>query len=164
MQSLFRYCNNVLKFYCRLHAYEPEHFNWRCANILVGAGDPHSTAAAKAFESAAIDNQIDVCTKANYETGSLNMKTPIKQIIDNRCCLVTVVFGQTQDISSLLLEAHRQNYAGEWIMGDNVIGSLDTIVNDLNTHLDERSTHRLLRGILVPCSHKCDSRYLNFSM
>ena len=131
---------------------ETEYFNWRCANVLVGVGDPYSTAAAKAFESAAIDNQIDVCTKANYETGSLNMKTPIEQIIDNRCCLVTVVFGQSQDISSLLLEAHRQNYAGEWIIGENVMGSLDTIVNDLSKHLDEASTHKLLRGTfgLVP--------------
>ena len=110
-------------------------------------GDPYSSDAAKAFELAANDNQIDVCTKANYEAGSLDMGTPIKQIMDNKCCLVTVVFGQTQDLSSLLLEAHRQNYAGEWIMGDNIVGSLDTIVNDLNKHLDESATHKLLRGM-----------------
>ena len=126
---------------------ETEHFNWGCANVLAGVGDPYSTAAAKAFESAAIDNQIDVCTKANYEAGSSDMTAPIKQIINKRCCLVTVVFGQTQDVSSLLLEAHRQNYAGEWIMGDSVMRSLDTIVNNLNKHLDEGSTHRLLRGM-----------------
>ena len=130
---------------------ESGHFDWRCANILVGVGDPYSTAAAKAFEIAAKDNKIDVCTKANYEPGS-DMRMPIKQIMDNRCCLATVVFGQTQDVSSLLLEAHRQNYAGEWIIGENVMGSLDTIVNDLSKHLDEASTHKLLRGTfgLVP--------------
>ena len=50
------------------------------------------------------------------------------------------------DLSSLLLEAHRQNYAGEWIVGGNVMGSLDTILDDLNEHLDEGSTHKLLRG------------------
>ena len=126
---------------------KPGHFNWRCANVLVGVGDPYSTAAAKAFELAAEDNNIDVCTKANYKSGSSEMAAPIKQIIDNRCCLVTVVFGQARDTSSLLLEAHRQNYAGEWIMGDDVMGSLDTIVNDLNKHLGKRPTHKLLRGM-----------------
>ena len=143
---------SLRQFHANSHAtcmhVETEHFNWGCANVLVGVGDPYSTAAAKAFESAAIDNQIDVCTKANYEAGSSDMAAPIRQIINNRCCRVTVVFGQTQDLSSLLLEAHRQNYAGEWIMGDNIMGSLDTIVNDLNNnHLDEISTHRLLRGM-----------------
>ena len=93
-----------------------------------------------------VDNQIDVCTKANYEAGLSDMAAPIRQIIENRCCLVTVVFGQIRDLSSLLLEAHRQNYAGEWIVGGNVMGSLDTILNDLNEQLDEGSTHKLLRG------------------
>ena len=116
---------------------EIEHFDWRCANVLIGAGDPYSTATTKAFGLAAIDNQINVCTKASYEAGSSDMAAPIEQIINNRCCLVTAVLGQTQDLSSLFLEAHRQNYAGEWIMGDNIMGSLDTIVNDLNNHLAE---------------------------
>ena len=138
------------------------HFNWRCANVLIGVGDPHSTDAAKAFESAAEDNNIDVCTKANYESDSSEMAAPIKQIIGNRCCLVTVVFGQARDISSLLLEAHRQNYAGEWIMGDNVIGSLDSIVKDLNNRLDERSTHKLLRGMFALASMKTQSHIDNF--
>ena len=115
-------------------------------------GDPYSTAAAKAFESAAIANQIDVCAKPKYESGSSNMRTPIKQIVDHKCCLVTVVFGQTRDITSLLLEAHRQNYIGEWIMGDNVMGSLDSIVSDLNKHLGKRSTHKLLRGMFESTS------------
>ena len=110
-------------------------------------GDPYSTAVAKAFESAAKDNNIDVCTKANYESGSSEMATSIKQIIDNRYCLVTVVFGQIRDISSILLETHRQNYVGEWIIGDNVMSSLDSIVNDLNKHLGKCSTHKLLRGM-----------------
>ena len=130
---------------------ELEHFNWTCANVLVGVGDPYSTAAAKAFEMAAKDNKIYICTKANYETGSLDMAAPIKQIVDNSCCRATVVFGQTQDLSSLLLEAHRQNYAGEWIMGDNIMGSLDTIVKDLNKQIDEHSTHKLLKGMRDSC-------------
>ena len=79
--------------------------------------------------------------------------------MDNRCCLVTVVFGKTQDLASLLLEAHKQNYNGEWIMGDNIKGSLDTIANDLKKHLDEPSSvHELLTGMsdlisneVLPC-------------
>ena len=126
---------------------EPDLLNWTCVNVLVGVGDPYSTDAAKAFESAAIDSKIRVCAKVNYEAGSLDMEEPIKQIMDSRCCLVTVVFGQTQDISSLLLEAHQQHYSGEWIMGDNVMGSLDTVVNHLSEHLDEDDMTKLLTGM-----------------
>ena len=98
-----------------------------------------------------MDNQIDVCTKANYQAGSGKMKAPIKQIVDARCCLVTMVFGQTQDLAALLLEAHKQNYNGEWVMGDNIKGSLDTIANDLKKHLDEPSSvHELLTGMFDP--------------
>ena len=59
---------------------------------------------------------------------------------------MTVVFAQTQDISSLLLEAYRQRYAGEWIVGDSVLESLSTIVKILSKHLDERAVNELLRG------------------
>ena len=76
------------------------------------------------------------------------MKAPIKQIMDARCCLVTVVFGQTQDLAALLLEAHKQNYDGEWVMGDNIMASLDGIFNDLERNLDEPSSvHELLTGM-----------------
>ena len=98
-----------------------------------------------------MDNQIDVCTKAHYQAGSGKMEAPIKKIMDNGCCLVTVVFGQTQDLASLLLEAHKQNYNGEWIMGDNIKGSLDGVVNDLERNLDEPSSvHELLTGMFDP--------------
>ena len=126
---------------------KPDRLNWTCINILVGVGDPYSFDAANAFEAAAIDNKIYVCTKVNYQPGSLDMAKPIKQIIDDRCCQVTVVFGQPQDISSLLLEAHKQRYAGEWIMGDDVMGSLATIVNHLRKHLDEDKITKLLTGM-----------------
>ena len=76
------------------------------------------------------------------------MKAPIKQIMDARCCLVTMVFGQTQDLAALLLEAHKQNYNGEWVMGDNIMASLDGIFNDLERNLDEPSSvHELLTGM-----------------
>ena len=98
-----------------------------------------------------MDNQIDVCTKAHYQAGSGNMKAPIKQIVDARCCLVTMVFGQTQDLAALLLEAHKQNYNGEWFMGDNIKSSLDTVVNRLKKNLDEPSSvHELLTGMFDP--------------
>ena len=125
------------------------HFEWGCVNVLRGLGDSFSTAAVSAFETAAKENRIEVCTTASYEAGSTDMEKPIKEIIDKRCCLVTVLFGQTQDISSLLLEAHKQNYAGEWIMSDNVMGSLDSIISTLQNDLDEPSIHKLLRGLFA---------------
>ena len=126
----------------------PGRFNWTCANILIGSNDPFSTAGADAFEKAAIANQINVCTKAEYKAGSVDMKAAIKKIVDTRCCLVTVVFGQTQDLTSLLLEAHSQQYDGEWIVGDNILGSLGGIARDLKRHLkSDSSVHKLLRGM-----------------
>lgn len=122
------------------------HFEWGCANLLIGSGDPYSTAGIKAFETAAIENGIDVCTKAVYEAGSTDMHAPIKKIMENSCCRVTVLFGQSQDLASLLLEAHNQKYDGEWIMGENIMGALDDVVKDLENHLDESSIHELLRG------------------
>ena len=116
-------------------------------NLLIGLGDVYSTDLAEAFKAAATDNEIDVCTTANYDAGSSNMKAPIKEIIDNKCCLVTVLFGQIQDISSLLLEAHRQNYAGEWILPDSAKTYADAVTITLRKHLDESSIHKLLRGM-----------------
>ena len=86
--------------------------------------------------------------KANYEPGSSDMKAPIKRLMENKCCLVTVLFGQDQDIASLLLEAHRQKYTGEWVVSENVIDGLDGIITNLRKHLDESSMHKLLRGML----------------
>ena len=116
--------------------------------MLIGAGDAYSTDVAKAFETAAIESGIDVCTKATYQAGSTDMRAPIKQIMDNSCCLVTVLFGQTQDISSLLLEADRHHYMGEWIMSENVMATLDGVVNNLKNNLDEPAAHQLMRGMV----------------
>ena len=73
------------------------------------------------------------------------MRTPMKQIIESRCCLVTVLFAQIEDIKSLLLEAHKQGYAGEWIVPDSAYA--DVVVSYLRTQLDESSLNRLLRGM-----------------
>ena len=126
--------------------FRPDHFDWTCVNILLGAGDAYSTDVALAFEKAAKNVGIDVCTKATYQAGSGDMQAPIKEIMDNSCCLVTVLFAQTQDIASLLLEAHKQHYTGEWIMSENVIATLDGIVAHLKNHMDDRSVQKLLRG------------------
>ena len=144
---IYQLCDNVaLLFYAR----PDHHFNWTCANILIGSGDPYSTAGAKAFESAAIDNQIYVCKKVQYESGSVDMRAAITQIMDNRCCMVTAVFGQAQDLASLFLEAHVQDYAGEWIVGDGVMADVDDLVKHLKKHLKhDSSVHKLLRGMHV---------------
>ena len=120
---------------------------------MIGVGDAFSTSGAADFESEAKSNGIDICMKANYEPGSSDMKAPIKRIMENRCCLVTVLFGQDQDIASLLLEAHRHKYTGEWVISENVIGGLEDIIKNLRKHLDEPSIHELLRGML-----KCISK------
>ena len=127
---------------------QPDHFNWTCANVLIGLGDPYSTAGAQAFELAALDSKIDVCIKAEYVSGSGDMEGAIKDILDKKCCRVTVVFGQAQDLTSLFLEAHKQHYDGEWVVGDELIVTFDGIVKDLKRQLHEPSVHKLLRGML----------------
>ena len=127
---------------------QPDHFNWTCANVLIGLGDPYSTAGAQAFGLAAREKQMDVCTKVNFVSGSGDMEAAIKDIFDKKCCRVTVVFGQTQDLTSLFLEAHKQHYNGEWVVGDELLVNSDGIVKDLKRQLPEPSVHELLRGML----------------
>ena len=43
----------------------PDKFDWKCANVLIGLGDPYSTAGAKSFEEEAGKRQIKVCAKTN---------------------------------------------------------------------------------------------------
>ena len=104
------------------------------------------------------DNQLDVCTEATYKAGSLDMEEPIKQIINKRCCVATVLYGQIQDVSAALLEAHKQNYAGEWLLPDSAVAYIDELLLNLRKkHLDESSIHSILRGMFEwkleqPCS------------
>ena len=125
----------------------PDHFGWRCSNVLSGVGDPYSSSAAIAFEQEAKKKEIDVCTKAEYNAGSDDMSKAIKQIIDNNCCLATVVFGQSKDLALLLVEGQKQGYAGEWIIGNNIVSSLDTVVKRMRAHIDEAAIHKLLGGM-----------------
>ena len=75
------------------------------------------------------------------------MKAAIEGIMNKRCCRVNVVFAQAKDLTSLFLEAHKQRYAGEWVVGESIVGALDGIVTDLRRHLAEPSVHELLRGM-----------------
>ena len=114
---------------------------------MIGLGDPYSTTGAQAFEMAARKKNINVCTKAQYVSDSGDMRAAINEIMEKKCCKVNVVFGQAQDLASLFLEAHKQAYDGEWVVGDNVINSVDTIMTDLKEHLDEASVHNLMQGV-----------------
>ena len=129
---------------------QPDHFKWKCANVLIGVGDPFSTSAAEAFELAAIEKGIDVCAKVKYVAGSSDMTASIRQIVKEGCCQATVVFAQVQDLVSLFQEANTQRYVGQWIVGDNIVGSLADVVKDLKRHLPEPAVHNLLRGTYDP--------------
>ena len=86
------------------------------------------------------------------------MEAAIQQIMDNRCCAVTVVFGQSQDLASIFVEAQAQSYAGEWVVGDNILDSYDVIVNEMKKHLAEPVVHKFMRGlcrIMLKASNDC---------
>ena len=141
-------CFSAVSIICEFVPRARPGLKWTCANVLIGSGDPFSTGAAKAFELAASKSQIDVCNKATYTTGSGDMKQAIQQIVGKNCCLVTMVFGQVHDLVSLFLEAQKQGYAGEWLVGQNVISSRDHIVKEMmKSNLTARSVHEFLRGM-----------------
>ena len=126
---------------------EPDTFNWKCANVLIGMGDSYSSAGAAAFEKAAKKNGINVCSKSTYEPNSADMEITIQDMMSKRCCLLTVLFAQPKDIVSILFEAHKQHYAGEWLMGDTVIDSHIYIVDELEKKLRSTSAaYALMRG------------------
>ena len=126
---------------------QPDIFNWKCANVLIGDGDSYSSAGADAFMKAAKQNDIDVCAISRYEANSADMSGAIDKIMAERCCLLTVVFALSKDIVSLLVEAHKKHYRGEWFMGETIFDSLPTITNDLKNRLSDTSAvHKLLRG------------------
>lgn len=124
-----------------------DYFKWTCANVLIGLGDPYSVGGAEAFAKAAGHKRIDVSEEPRYLAGSGGeIAAAIKEIIEKSGCRVTVVFGQAQDLASLFLEAHKQNYGGEWIVGESLVGSLDGVVSELKTHIPESAVHKLLQG------------------
>lgn len=138
----------------------PDHFKWECANVLLGSGDPYSTAGAQAFVSAATDLRISnklikVC-ESKYVSGSGNMKAAIEEIMNTKCCRLNVVFGQAQDLTALFREANTQGYEGEWLVGNEILVHLDDIVNELKRHLDDDAVHKLLRGMYAFISENAE--------
>ena len=113
---------------------------------MIGEGDSYSTDGAETFALVASKMNIDICTKAEFKAGSGDMKAAIKQIIDNICCTVTVVFGQPQDLASIFVEAQVQSYAGEWVVGDKILDSYDVVVNEMKKHLTEPAIHKFMTG------------------
>ena len=71
--------------------------------------------------------------KAKYFSGSGDMEAAIRKIIETNCCLLTVVFGQSEDLKSLFLEAYRQRYPGEWIVVNQT--SLENLARDLEAEI-----------------------------
>ena len=112
----------------------------------MGVHDPYSADAAKAFELVAEDKKIDVCL-TKFDANPKSMEAALKEIIAKNCCQLTVVFAQVKDLVSLFLQAHKQQYTGEWIVGNSLVGSVADVVKDLERHdIPEPAVHKLLRG------------------
>ena len=124
---------------------QPGDFNWKCANVLIGVRSSYSSAGADAFMEAAKKNGIDVCAESIYED-SRDIPDAISEIIEERCCLLTVVFAHSEDIVKILVEAHRQLYTGEWLMGETIFDSQQSVTKGLKSSLGDAEAYRLLRG------------------
>ena len=115
--------------------------------------DSYSFDGAKAFQIAAANENIDICS-VPYTANLADMSSTIKRLTSGDCgcsvcrCRVNVIFGQYRDLTALFLEAYAQSYKGEWVVGDNILGSADDLVKDLTNQLqDDSSVHKILRGM-----------------
>ena len=115
--------------------------NWNCANVLLGVGDSFSFDGAKGFIAAAKQNGIDVCLEHNFNLGSKDVTQVIKTVISRNCCKVTVTFAPYSDYAALLLEARKQNYDGEWILGSNAGNGVNEILKNIGNN------HEIMRGV-----------------
>ena len=110
-------------------------------------GDSYSEVGAAAFVRAASDKGINVCRTSSYQPNSADMETAISRIVQDGCCGLTVIFAQPKDIVSILLEAHKQHYAGEWLMGETAVDSYANIIAGLKEHVGTTSqVYQLMRG------------------
>lgn len=96
---------------------------------------------------AARNEDISICRQTKYVHQSGDMSATMKEIIENRCCSVTVLFGQSDDLAALFVEAYKQNYAGEWVVPD-----LPTRYNGLRKHIKDllqpnMDINKVLRGM-----------------
>ena len=130
---------------------QPDHFKWKCANILIGSGD-YEKANAEAFK-AVFKPADNIWVEANYESGSQDMTKTIKEIMDTkithrRLCMVTVFCGYAADFARLLLAAYEQGYTGEWIATGFMGNSVNALVEYLTPHLKtDSAVQQLLRGM-----------------
>lgn len=127
---------------------QTDHFNWKCANVLEGSGDGYSIDGAAAFKKAA---SVKICSQI-YTPGSTNMEKYIRDLLNKCTCGVTVVFAKFQDLVSLFVEASKQKYSGEWVVGDSLFSSIDDVVRKMTDKMSESSVHEMLRGM---CSLDC---------
>lgn len=130
---------------------QPDHFKWKCANLLIGSGDFERSSAA-AFK-AAFKPADNIWAEVNYISGSHDMTKAIKGIMDTkithqRSCMVTVVFGYAADFAGLLLAAHDQGYTGEWIVTGFIGNHVDYLVEHLTPHLKtDSAVQQFLQGM-----------------
>ena len=130
---------------------QPDHFKWKCANLLIGSGGFEKSNAA-AFK-AAFKPADNIWAEVNYISGSQDMTKAIKEIMDTkivrqRLCMVTVVFGYAADFAGLLLAAHEQGYTGEWIVTGYIGNHVDYLVKYLTPHLKtDSAVQQFLRGM-----------------
>ena len=141
-----------LLFVVSVHV-QPGHFNWKCANLVIGSGG-FETSTSKAFKEEFEKDEGMWLVEAKYEKGSNDVEGTIKKIMEMKStderitCAVTVVFGLYQDLASLLIEAHQQGYTGEWIVAGfigNFVPLLVPILEKAGLKPDE--VQKLLRGM-----------------
>ena len=89
-----------------------------------------------------------MCTEAKYETNSKDMSRAIEKIIYN-CCTATVLFGATQDVASLFVEAQKQAYEGEWLVGDFVVTDLAKLHKKMMANLTKKEVDEFMHGAYV---------------
>ena len=107
-------------------------------------GNSFSTSGATNFTRAAKANDIEVYPE-NYHPGE-SMTQVIENVIDANKCEVIVVFATYSDYSALLLEAHKQGYKGEWILGSNSGDGVYAILQGLGKELGTEKAYEILRG------------------
>ena len=147
---------NVCIIVCCIGARTSGYLNWTCANVLESSGDSFSFFGARAFTTAinAVNrSDFKLCT-VGYKSGDPDdIEKAIRELHKNKkpdglcACQVNVVFAQNADLVQLFLEAHKQNYKGEWVVGDSLLGSLADVARDMKKELEDSSVYESLQGM-----------------
>ena len=120
------------------------HFKWKCANIWEGEGDTYSLNGAASFKTAA---SVRTCSQV-FKPGEKDMTKYIQSVRKKCSCRANVVFGKYQDLVSLFVAADKEQYKGEWVVGDSLVGSIDDVVREMSTEhgLSKDRVHGVLQG------------------